>query len=71
MSQFACVPAFTADDQASDTKGFGPVRSGLDTIWTRQGHGVVRAYQRRGLWGGVGGDAIGVGTSQNCVKNQG
>jgi hypothetical protein len=58
----ACVPAFKAVTQSSDTNVFAPVRSGLDTIWTRQGHGVVRAYQRRGPWGAVGGDAIGVGT---------
>ena len=27
----ACVSAFQADDQASDTNGFGPVHSGLAT----------------------------------------
>ena len=32
MGQDACVPAFIADDQASDTKGFGSVHSGLDTV---------------------------------------
>jgi hypothetical protein len=35
----ACVPAFTADDQASDTNGSGAGHSGLDTIGHRRGGG--------------------------------
>jgi hypothetical protein len=47
----ACVPAFTADDQPSDTNGFGPIHSGLDTVWTENGRGWPKFGQGGGLWG--------------------
>ena len=38
MAKDACVPAFEADDQASDTNGFGLANA----VWTRFGHGMAR-----------------------------
>jgi purine nucleoside permease len=66
----ACVSAFTADDQASDTNGLGLATA----VWTRFGHDASRAgafSPREGPWGVWPGNAYGVRTSQNCVKNHG
>ena len=51
-NRLPCVSAFTADDQASHTNGFGPVHSTLDTIWTRCLAGG-RVFSARGAMGGV------------------
>jgi hypothetical protein len=50
----ACVPAFTADDQASDTNGSRAGHIGLDTIWTKKGWGWPRFGQGGGPWGVAG-----------------
>ena len=53
MGQDARVPAFTADDQPSDTNKFGPIHSGLDTVWTEKGRGWPKFGQGGGGYGGM------------------
>jgi hypothetical protein len=47
LNQLACVPAFIADDQASDTKGFELAKA----VWTRFGQGGQGFWPDGGPWG--------------------
>ena len=47
----ACVPAFIADDQASDTKGFGLATAVWTRFWTRTPPTPIHLYQGRGHGG--------------------
>ena len=47
MGQLACVPAFQADDQASDTNGLGLATA----VWTRFGQGEPRFWPDGGQGG--------------------
>jgi hypothetical protein len=50
----ACVSAFTADDQASDTKGFGTGHSGLDMVLDRDTPHPDTFALGEGPWGVAG-----------------
>jgi hypothetical protein len=53
----ACVSVYSAVTRPSQGKGFGPVHTRLDMIWTRVGVGTSKFVPGVPLWGSAAGHA--------------